>query len=115
LEVVGVDPSGPDVFVLSGFGEKADWLRNVRAAGKAEVTISRTTFTATCHDVPPARAAAVLARYERRNRLVAPIIRAVLSRLLGRRYDSTPEARAWLVTQLPMVALRPTDETNTAS
>jgi hypothetical protein len=52
-------------------------------------------------------AAAVLADYERRNRLIAPIVRMVLSRLLGWRYDGGPTARRRLVRQLPVVAFRP--------
>jgi hypothetical protein len=54
-------------------------------------------------------AAAVIARYERRNRLIAPIIRGVLSHLLGWRYRGSPEDRRRLVGQLPLVAFRPRD------
>lgn len=53
-----------------------------------------------------AEAVAVLAGYERRNRAVAPILRMVLSKLLGRRYDGSDAARRRMAEQLPIVGLR---------
>jgi hypothetical protein len=50
---------------------------------------------------------AVFAAYERRNRLVSPVVRLVLSRLLGWRYDGTDSARRKAAEQLPSVAFRP--------
>ena len=44
--------------------------------------------------------------YERRNRLVAPVVRVVLSRLIGWRYDGSPPARERLVSELPILAFR---------
>ena len=38
---------------------------------------------------------------------MAPIVRRVLSRLLGWRYDGSEDARRRLVCQLPLVAFRP--------
>ena len=49
----------------------------------------------------------MLAGYERRNRWVAPVVRAVLSRLVGWHYDGSESARRRLVGELPMVAFRP--------
>ncbi len=41
------------------------------------------------------------------NRLVTPLIRTVLSRLVGGRYDGSESARRALVRELPMIGLRP--------
>jgi hypothetical protein len=49
----------------------------------------------------------VLGGYEQRNRLIAPIIRWVLSRLLGRHYDGSEAHRRRLAAQLPFIAFRP--------
>jgi hypothetical protein len=49
----------------------------------------------------------VLAAYERRNRLVAPLVRYVLGRLTGMRYDGSPAARRRLVETLPFVGFAP--------
>ena len=51
----------------------------------------------------------VLLRYERRNRVVAPLVRGVLSRLLGWRYTGTDGDRRRAVAQLPLVAFTPVD------
>jgi hypothetical protein len=48
----------------------------------------------------------VITGYEQRNRFIRPIIRAVLSRLLGWQYDGSNAARRRLVTQLPLIAFR---------
>lgn len=55
----------------------------------------------------PDEAASIVAAYERRNRFIAPILRAVLSRFMGWQYDGTDTARQRLVRQLPLLALGP--------
>ena len=107
LEVVHYDPDSQEATVMSGFGPGADWLRNVQANGRAEVSIGRSCFTATHRVIPVEEAMAVFAAYERRNRLVSPVVRLVLSRLLGWRYDGTDSARRKAAEQLPSVAFRP--------
>jgi hypothetical protein len=52
-------------------------------------------------------AAAVIADYEHRNRWIGPVVRRLLSALLGWRYDGSQSARERLVRQLPVVAFRP--------
>ena len=48
-----------------------------------EVSIGRSSFPATYRVVPIEEAMAVLAAYERGNRLAAPVVRVLLSYLLG--------------------------------
>jgi deazaflavin-dependent oxidoreductase (nitroreductase family) len=107
LEVVHYGPDSQEATVMSGFGPGADWLRNVQANGRAEVSLGRTWFTATHRMVRVEEAMAVFAAYERRNRLASPVVRLVLSRLLGWRYDGTDSARRKAAAQLPSVAFRP--------
>jgi len=107
LEVVGESQDMHEVMVLTGLGRSAQWYRNLRAGGAAEVAIGHERFAACHRELEPAEAAAVLDRYERRHRWIAPVIRPVLSRLVGWRYDGSSEARLRLVSELPMVALRP--------
>jgi hypothetical protein len=59
------------------------------------------------HTLEPDAAATVLYDYERRNGLIAPILRLVISRLVGWRYDQSPSARHPVAEQLPFVELRP--------
>jgi deazaflavin-dependent oxidoreductase (nitroreductase family) len=107
LEVVRYDPAVPELVVASGFGARADWLRNLQAGGPAEVTVGRATFRAAHRRLDVDEAVTVFAEYERRNRLIGPILRRVLSWLLGWHYDGSPDARRRIAEQLPLVALRP--------
>ncbi|WP_347354383.1 nitroreductase family deazaflavin-dependent oxidoreductase [Intrasporangium sp.] len=107
LEVVRYDPGTGEATVLSGFGPRADWLRNVQAGGRVQVSFGVGPRAAAYRVVPVEEAERVLADYERRNRLVRPVLRRVLSGLVGWDYDGSPTARRRLVEQLPVVAFRP--------
>ena len=104
LEVLEYRKEGPKAVVISAFGPNADWLRNTEAASGAEVVIGSEHFTAAHRFLDDQEAVRVITGYERRNRFIAPIIRAVLSRLLGWRYDSSAGSRLRLVKQLPVIA-----------
>lgn len=54
-----------------------------------------------------AEAIIVLTDYERRNRFASPLVRLLLSRLTGERYDGSMAARERVAEQLPMLAFRP--------
>ena len=106
VEVVHFDDARHEAVAMSGWGRKSNWFRNVVAGGAVEVEIGRDHFAPDVRVFKPVEAAAVLADYERRNRLAAPVIRLVLSRLAGFRYDGGPESRRRLVEALPLVGFR---------
>jgi deazaflavin-dependent oxidoreductase (nitroreductase family) len=110
LEVVRHDRRRAEYVVVSGFGTRTDWLRNIEAGNPVEVTVSRRTFVADHRRLDREEAFAVIADYERRNRVIGPVVRKALSWLLGWRYDGSITARWQLVEQLPMVALRPEEQ-----
>ncbi|HJU17336.1 MAG TPA: nitroreductase family deazaflavin-dependent oxidoreductase [Stellaceae bacterium] len=107
LEVVEYREAGPELVVVSAFGRNADWLRNIAATPGPEVVIGRERFVAAHRLLDPEEAMGVIERYEQRNRLVAPIVRRVLSRLLGWPYRGSASDRRRLVDELPFVAFRP--------
>jgi deazaflavin-dependent oxidoreductase (nitroreductase family) len=107
LEVVGRLPPAGEYVVLAGRGRSADWLRNVTAGGARQVTVGRRRFRPVVRELGPDEAVTVLADYERRNRLAAPVVRAVLSGLVGWRYTGSDENRRRLVGELPLVAFGP--------
>ncbi|MGH2873929.1 MAG: nitroreductase family deazaflavin-dependent oxidoreductase [Solirubrobacteraceae bacterium] len=107
LEVIGNDRDSREVFVMVGLGRRAHWYRNVIAGGAVEVAIARERFRPVYRELTPAAASAVLSDYERRNRLLAPIVRAALSGLVGWHYDGSPAARERLVTDRPILAFGP--------
>ena len=90
LEVLAWRPATREAVVISGFGPRAQWYRNVLAGGAAEVEIGRECWLPRARVLEVDEAAEVLAGYERRNRVVSPIVRRVLSRLADLRYDGTP-------------------------
>ena len=106
LEVVGTGPGG-EVMVLAGLGRSADWLKNVQAHAALEVALGSRRFRPRHRILDHDEAVAVLTDYERRNRWVAPVVRRVLSWLVGWRYDGSAEARRRLTAELPIVAFRP--------
>ena len=65
------------------------------------------TFAAQHHVLEADTALAVLADYERRNRVARPVLRRVLSVLVGRPYRGTAADRRHAVTVLPLVGMRP--------
>jgi hypothetical protein len=89
---------------VSGFGSGSDWLRNIQVNGQAEISIGRDSFPASFRMVAVEEATMILADYERRNRLAVPLIRFVLSRLLGWRYDGSTQARRRAAETLPVVS-----------
>lgn len=107
LEVLSWDQASHEAIVISGFGRRAQWLRNVLAAGTAEVEIARERWPATVRPLGLAEGAAVLADYEGRNRFAQRLLRRLLSRLAGVRYDGTEEARRAVAERLPLVAFTP--------
>ena len=107
LEVIGHGPDQVEVVVLAGLGDDADWVRNIRVRPAVDLHVGRRRFVPVHRQLDEREAEAVLAGYERRHRWVAPVVRAVLSRLVGWRYDGTPRARDRLVRELPLIAFRP--------
>ena len=96
--------------MISGFGDTADWLRNLRAGGPAEVDFGRGPRPAAYRVLGLDEAEATYAAYERRNLLIAPLVRWTLTALLGWSYDGSRAARHRMVTELPLVAFRPASE-----
>ncbi|MGB9646449.1 MAG: nitroreductase family deazaflavin-dependent oxidoreductase [Stellaceae bacterium] len=115
LEVIEYRKEGPEAVVMSAFGRNADWLRNIEATPRPEVLIGSQHFVAAHRFLDEEEAMRVISGYQRRNWFIAPLIRAVLSRLLGWHYDGSENARRRLVAQLPLIAFRPVDRSTLAS
>jgi deazaflavin-dependent oxidoreductase (nitroreductase family) len=110
LEVIGHDRTRGELIVMAGFGPTSDWYRNILAHPAIEIAVGRERFAPTQRILSEPEAEATLAGYERRNWIMAPIVRRTLGRLAGERYDGTAAARARLVRRLPMVAFAPEGE-----
>ena len=112
LEVMEYRAEGPEAVVMSAFSRSADWLRNIEATPGPEVVIGSLHFVAAHRFFDQEEAMRVIIGYERRNWIIAPIIRMVLSRLAGWQYDGSGGARRRLVAQLPLIAFRPANRSD---
>ena len=108
VEVVGRLPESDEYVVMAGFGHAADWLQNLRAGGGREITVGSRRFRPAVRELGEDEGCAVLAGSEQRNRLIAPVVRRVLSALVGWQYAGTDEQRRRLVRARPLVAVGPT-------
>ena len=106
LEVVRWDESIHMFYVISAWGEKADWLRNVRENSAVTINIGGTRYSATA--IPQNRDVAERELFDYAQR--HPRAASELSRLLGYRLDGTPEDFASLAHQMTMVELRYDDD-----
>jgi len=106
LEVLEYRQQGPEAIVMSAFGPNANWLRNIEAKPTPEVIIGSHRFAAVHRFLEANEAIKVLRGYLQRNRLIAPVVRFVLGRLVGRRFDGSEEHCRLLVEQLPLIGLR---------
>ena len=107
LEVVEYRREGREAIVISAFGRNAGWLRTIQAMSSFELIVGARRFAAVYRFLDETEAARVLRGYQRRNWLIAPIIRLVLSRLLGWRYDGSEQQSRRLAAQLPVIGFRP--------
>lgn len=107
LEVMEYRKEGPEAVVMSGFGPNSDWLRNIEVNAGEEVVVGSKHFVASHRFLNEEEAMSVVRNYERRNRLMTPIVRWVLSRLIGWAYYGSEDDRRRLVRQLPLLAFRP--------
>jgi len=107
LEVVRYDRSTEEATVVAAWGRKTAWLHNVEAGLAREVWIGRARYMPAVRRLPVNEAEGVLEIYERRSGLPRALVWAVLSRLVGWRYDGSSAARRRAAEQLPMLAFRP--------
>ncbi|HEX9634562.1 MAG TPA: hypothetical protein VGB34_03640 [Candidatus Limnocylindria bacterium] len=110
LEVVRYDRSTEEATVVAAWGRKTAWLHNVEVGLARQVWIGPARYVPAVRRLDVDEAVAVLERYELRSGLPRSLVWAVLSRLLGWRYDGTPAARRRAAEQLPSLAFCPVSQ-----
>ena len=86
LDLIGQD--GDRYFVDSGWGERAAWVRNVRANPGVRVQVGRERFVATASEVAPREGARRMLDFIRAH----PIYTGAIVRSLGGQVDTRDEA-----------------------
>jgi hypothetical protein len=90
LEVISYDPSRSESVVLSGWGARADWYRNIQAAPALLVVTAGERYAPAQRNVESDELYARLATYVECNRLLGGIVR----RTLGLKLDGSEEDHA---------------------
>ncbi len=103
LDVMRFDPATKECLVISMYGERSDWFRNIMAHPALEVQTGRDRFVPEQRILPPEEAQAVMTafwqQYPRAVRLSL--------RLLGFQYEDSEESRQAILSALRVVSFRP--------
>jgi len=108
LEVVRHDEKSNAYVVASGFGEQADWYKNVTAHPQVTIQVGNNHMTAHAERLPVEEATDEMLDYNRRH----PVALRTLSGILGYKSDGSEADVRFLATVIPIMVFRPTSTTN---
>lgn len=104
LEVVQHDKMTNTFVVSSGWGEKADWLRNIQKNPDVQVQSGGQRFSATAERLAPEQATSAVRDYANRNPIA---FRKLAVRMIGQPLTGTDADCRTLAQVTPFVILRP--------
>jgi deazaflavin-dependent oxidoreductase (nitroreductase family) len=105
LEVLLHDRDTDESVVLSAWGEKSDWYRNLEAAPALEVRTGGKRYVPKQRFLAPEENHAIISDYGRRH----PLAFRVFARVFGYPPHGTEDARREVASSLRLVAFRPRD------
>ncbi|GAB2689285.1 hypothetical protein [Thalassiella azotivora] len=108
LTVLRHDAETGAVVVASASGRSAGWYLDSHVTPLLRVRDGHRSWVPQVRELPPSEAFEVLRGVERRRRWAAIAVRARISQLVGWRYHGSDGGRRRVLTQLPLVELRPT-------
>lgn len=100
IEVIKHDPTIRTYYVVSGFGRRSDWFRNVQKTPEVTITVGRRRMPARARVLPPEEAVPILQDFMRRH----PTEVKMLLRVLGIAPIRTEEDIRRFVEEYPVVA-----------
>ncbi len=103
LEAVRYEPATRTSIVISAWGERSDWFRNIRARTAIEIQTGHDRYVPEQHILSLDETDAELTRYVAEHRFLAKI----LGRVFGFRLDAGPDVRRAFAESVRMVAFRP--------
>lgn len=106
VEVVRHDAASDTFIIASGFGEQAQWYRNLLHQPEITIQSGRRTLAVRAERLAHAEAVAELVRYGREH----PRAAKTLGRYLGLEWDGSPGQAERVAAHLPIVALRPLEQ-----
>jgi deazaflavin-dependent oxidoreductase (nitroreductase family) len=106
LEVIRHDRDTETYIIASGFGEKADWFRNILQTSHVLIDVGRRRMEATATQLPTHVAVHEFVDYARRHPVAFIML---LPMLVGRKLQGTLKDCQMLAELIPIVAIRPLD------
>lgn len=103
LEVILYDPHTRESLVLSAWGEKADWYRNIKASPALEVWTGGERYVPAQRLLTTEEGYMAITEYAIRH----PLAARVLERVFGYRITRSAAARRSFAESVPLVAFRP--------
>jgi deazaflavin-dependent oxidoreductase (nitroreductase family) len=103
LEVIRYDQGTGESLVISAYGERADWYRNIRAKPALQVCTRGRCFAPRQRFLSTEEAGEAFREYELAH---GPYIRRLI-KLTGSEYDGSEESRRELISFFRMVAFSP--------
>lgn len=103
VDVVGHDAATDTYYVVSAYGRRSDWYRNLQANPNARVQVRRREFSARAETLPGEEAEPLFLDFCRRHRLYV----RTMFRLIGIKVDTDEDARA-AAAEMRVVAIKPT-------
>jgi deazaflavin-dependent oxidoreductase (nitroreductase family) len=103
LEVIRYDPATCESVVVSGWGERSDWYRNIKASPALEVRTGRERYAPKRQFLAPGENQAIISEYARRH----PLTSRFLAKAFGYPLRGTDAARREFAESLRLVAFRP--------
>jgi deazaflavin-dependent oxidoreductase (nitroreductase family) len=104
LEVVRHDRATDTYIIASGWGERADWFRNIQHNPHVLLSAGARRVEAEAKQLAPALAAAELRDYAQQHPYA---IRALANMMTGQAFDGSAAAIEQLAKRVPLIALRP--------
>jgi deazaflavin-dependent oxidoreductase (nitroreductase family) len=106
LEVIRHDRDTKIYIIASGFGEQADWFRNIQQTPHVLIDVGRRRTEATATQLPPHVAVHEFVDYARRHPVA---FRTLSPMLVGQKLQGTLNDCQTLAELIPLVAIRPLD------
>ena len=103
LEIVKYEPASETYYIAAAWGERADWVRNVRVNPQVQVQVSRQRMDMVAQQLTPQEGEQVLLDYAQRH----PTAMMNLARLMGYQLDGSEDDYRELGRLLLMFALKP--------
>ncbi|HUH98499.1 MAG TPA: nitroreductase family deazaflavin-dependent oxidoreductase [Anaerolineales bacterium] len=104
IEVVQHDGTSDTYYVVSGWGEKSDWYRNIRQTPQVTVCVGGRKFQAYAEFISTEKAIGILETYAREH---PTAFRELSGLFLGERLQPGSDAPGRLAQKMPMVAFHP--------